>query len=97
MLILDPTMNENPTSSRAFRLPAESIPASATTTTSTQVTALPPAHQPESGTSQAKARFLKVTGATKELDQGLIDRARQLAGLKGYVTNLPATTMDGQG
>src|SRR5665811_2162977 len=46
-------------------------------------------------TAMAKARFVKVTGATKELDQGLIDRARQLAGLKGYVTNLPATTMDG--
>ena len=48
-------------------------------------------------TAMAKARFVKVTGATKELDQGLIDRARQLAGLKGYVTNLAATTMDGQG
>jgi hypothetical protein len=43
-----------------------------------------------------KARFLKVTGATKELDQATIDRARQLAGLKGYVTNLPITTVDGQ-
>jgi hypothetical protein len=42
-----------------------------------------------------KARFLKVTGATKGLDQAVIDRARQLAGLKGYVTNLPAETMDG--
>jgi transposase len=42
-----------------------------------------------------KARFLKVTGATKELDQATIDRARQLAGLKGYVTNLPITAMDG--
>ena len=48
-------------------------------------------------TAMAKARFVKVTGATKELDQGLIDRARQLAGLKGYVTNLPATTIHGQG
>ena len=42
-----------------------------------------------------KARFLKVTGATKELDQATIDRARQLAGLKGYVTCLPAATMNG--
>jgi hypothetical protein len=42
-----------------------------------------------------KARFLKITDATKELDQATIDRARQLAGLKGYVTNLPTTTMDG--
>ena len=48
-------------------------------------------------TAMAKARFVKVTGATKELDQGLIDRARQLAGLKGYVTNLPATAIHGQG
>lgn len=30
-----------------------------------------------------KARFLKVTGAAKELDQATIDRARQLAGLSG--------------
>ncbi|GAA1626528.1 IS1634-like element ISMsm6 family transposase [Georgenia ruanii] len=42
-----------------------------------------------------KARFLKVSGATKELDQATIDRARQLAGLKGYVTNLSAQTMPG--
>jgi hypothetical protein len=48
------------------------------------------------GTSPlAKTRFLKVTGATKELDRATIDRARQLAGLKGYVTNLPADVMDG--
>src|SRR5450830_1612634 len=38
-------------------------------------------------TALRKARFLKITGATKELDQATIDRARQLAGLKGYVTN----------
>jgi len=44
-----------------------------------------------------KARFVKLTGATRELDQGLIDRARQLAGLKGYVTNLPPATLGGQG
>jgi hypothetical protein len=42
-----------------------------------------------------KARFLKVTDATTELDQVTIGRARQLAGLKGYVTNLPASRMDG--
>ncbi|NDL60699.1 IS1634 family transposase [Phytoactinopolyspora sp. XMNu-373] len=42
-----------------------------------------------------KTRFLKVTGATKELDQATIDRARQLAGLKGYVTNLSVEAMDG--
>lgn len=42
-----------------------------------------------------KARFVKVTGATTQLDQATIDRARQLAGLKGYVTNLDPRTMDG--
>jgi transposase len=42
-----------------------------------------------------KTRFLKVTGAQKALDQATIDRARQLAGLKGYVTNLPEATMSG--
>jgi transposase len=42
-----------------------------------------------------KARFLKVTDMTTKLDQVTIDRARQLAGLKGYVTNLPASKMDG--
>ena len=42
-----------------------------------------------------KARFLKITGATKALDQATIDRARQLAGLKGYVTNLPQEAMNG--
>jgi hypothetical protein len=42
-----------------------------------------------------KARFLKVTGAAKELDQPTIDRARQLSGLKGYVTNLDSEKMPG--
>ncbi len=42
-----------------------------------------------------KARFLKVTDITTEPGQVTIDRARQLAGLKGYVTNLPASSMDG--
>src|SRR5699024_5494339 len=42
-----------------------------------------------------RTRFLKVTGADKQLDQARIDRARQLAGLKGYVTNLPTKTMSG--
>ena len=39
---------------------------------------------------------MKVTGATKELDQVTIDRARQLAALLGYVTNLTAEQMPGQ-
>jgi len=42
-----------------------------------------------------RARFLKITSATKALDQATIDRARQLAALLGYVTNLPIETMDG--
>ncbi len=41
-----------------------------------------------------KDRFVKMTGARRELDQGLIDRAQQLFGLKGYVTNIPQATMD---
>lgn len=45
--------------------------------------------------SMRHARFLKVTGASKEVDQKLVDRARQLAGLKGYVTNIPTDTMTG--
>ncbi|OIQ94678.1 transposase DDE domain protein [mine drainage metagenome] len=40
-------------------------------------------------------RFVKITGATKGVDWALVERARQLAGLKGYVTNLPLATMDG--
>ncbi len=56
------------------------------------------AEKPAAGTTPLrKARFLKVTGATRELDQTTIDRARQLAGLKGYVTNLPIEQMSGQG
>ena len=42
-----------------------------------------------------KDRFVRIDTAGKEVDWGLVERARQLAGLKGYVTNLPATTMDG--
>jgi hypothetical protein len=40
-------------------------------------------------------RFVKITGGDKGVDWALVERARQLAGLKGYVTNLPAATMDG--
>ena len=42
-----------------------------------------------------KDRFVKLTGTHPQVDQALIDRARQLAGLKGYVTNIPATTLPG--
>jgi Transposase DDE domain len=41
-------------------------------------------------------RFVKITDATKGVDWALVERARYLAGLKGYVTNLDKDTMDGQ-
>ncbi|EQD50243.1 transposase IS4 family protein, partial [mine drainage metagenome] len=45
-----------------------------------------------SGTTIAKkAKFLSVTTKQKSLDQTLIDKAKALAGIKGYVTNLPVT------
>jgi transposase len=44
----------------------------------------------------SKARFLTITDACKEVNQDLVDRARQLAGLKGYVTNIDSETMTGQ-
>ena len=34
-------------------------------------------------------RFVKLTGGTRTLDQALVDKTRSLAGIKGYVTNLP--------
>jgi hypothetical protein len=43
-----------------------------------------------------KDRFVRIDAAGKDVDWGLVERARQLAGLKGYVTNLPVETMDGQ-
>jgi transposase len=43
-----------------------------------------------------KDRFVKLDGATKSVDWTLIDRARQLAGLKGYVTNIDQKRMTGQ-
>ncbi len=42
-----------------------------------------------------KDRFVKIDGAERGVDWNLVERARQLAGLKGYVTNLPATTLTG--
>jgi hypothetical protein len=36
-----------------------------------------------------------VRAGCKELNQETVDRARQLSGLKGYVTNLDAKIMDG--
>jgi hypothetical protein len=38
-------------------------------------------------------RFVKTTNGTQILDQASLARARRLVGLKGYVTNIPATVM----
>jgi len=40
-------------------------------------------------TTAKKAKFLSVTTKKKQLNQDLIDKAKALAGIKGYVTNLP--------
>ena len=39
-------------------------------------------------------RFVQITGATKTINRDLEAKARALAGLKGYVTNLEAPTPD---
>lgn len=40
-----------------------------------------------------KGRFLKLAGADKSVDEQLVESARQRAGIKGYVTNLPTLTV----
>lgn len=42
-----------------------------------------------------KDRFVRIDGAQRGVDWALVERARELAGLKGYVTNLPADSMPG--
>ncbi|GAA3522406.1 hypothetical protein GCM10022294_35530 [Dietzia aurantiaca] len=42
-----------------------------------------------------KQRFVKVTGQSVALDEASIERARQAAGFKGYVTNIAPAVMDG--
>lgn len=42
-----------------------------------------------------KDRFVKITNTVKDVDWKLVERARYLAGLKGYVTNIDPATMDG--
>lgn len=42
-----------------------------------------------------KDRFVTIDATGKGVDWALVERARQIAGLKGYVTNLPVTIMDG--
>ena len=47
-----------------------------------------------SGAKSARTpRFVKNAGGAPVLDAKALDRARKLAGLKGYVTNLPASVM----
>ena len=38
-------------------------------------------------------RFVKTSGGARSLDEASLTRARQLVGLKGYVTNIPANIM----
>ncbi len=40
-------------------------------------------------------RFVRVDGATKGVDWNLVERARSMTGLKGYVTNIGTEAMDG--
>lgn len=42
-----------------------------------------------------KQRFVKITGQTVALNEELIERAREAAGYKGYVTNIAPSVMDG--
>jgi Transposase DDE domain len=47
-----------------------------------------------SGASSARApRFVRNAGGSQALDEKALARARKLAGLKGYVTNLPVSVM----
>jgi hypothetical protein len=43
-----------------------------------------------------KDRFVKSTDTATVVDWGLVERARYLAGLKGYVTNIPQARMPGE-
>ena len=45
--------------------------------------------------SARSARFVTTKGAARQVDEALVQRARDLIGLKGYVTNLPANIMSG--
>ena len=46
------------------------------------------------GQHQVKSpRFVKTRGATRVFNQTTFDRAHQIAGWKGYVTNLPLTAI----
>ena len=41
-----------------------------------------------------RPRFVKTSNGSKSLDEASLARARRLVGLKGYVTNIPASVMD---
>lgn len=43
-----------------------------------------------------KDRFVALDGVERAVNWALVERARQLAGLKGYVTNIAPATMNGQ-
>jgi transposase len=45
-------------------------------------------------TAVKRNRFVQLTGGTKSINHGLEAKARALAGLKGYVTNLEAPTAE---
>ena len=45
-------------------------------------------------TAVKRNRFIQLTGATKSVNRTLEAKARALAGLKGYVTNLPDVTAE---
>ena len=46
------------------------------------------------GERSARApRFVKTTAGARSVDEVLLERARSLVGLKGYVTNIPVATM----
>jgi hypothetical protein len=42
-----------------------------------------------------KDRFVAFTDSTTSVNWDLVERARALAGIKGYVTNIDAAVMDG--
>jgi len=55
-----------------------------------------PAEKVADGTPPVKKdRFVRLDGADKGVDWDLVQRARDLAGLKGYVTNVDAEVMEG--
>jgi hypothetical protein len=44
-------------------------------------------------TAARTPRFVKTSNGTRSLDQAALTRARRLVGLKGYVTNIPASLL----